>query len=118
MRRWSEGNLRNWMRGLAVLLLVLQAGASGGIAIAHAEDPLAGATTFESHHGPQCVVLHDAARCPQCQYHASRTLAPPRRVRLALGARHRLPARERAPHTPARPRLRITAPRAPPSRLS
>jgi hypothetical protein len=107
-----------WTRGIAAVLLVLQAGASGAVAVAHAEDPLGGAITLESHHGPQCVLLHDAARCPQCQFHASRTLAPPRRVRLSLNAQRLAPGPDRARRTPVRPRLRSSSPRAPPALLA
>lgn len=115
MRRWSITMLHGGVRGIAALLLVLQAGAGGAVELAHAMDPTAGAATFESHHTAQCVMLHDAARCAQCQYHATRVLpAPRRRVPPAAGATTSQPNRERARHTPARPRPRTAPPRAPP----
>jgi hypothetical protein len=115
MRHTPTGSLRRWVRGLAALLLALQASAGGSVAIAHSADPLGGAVALESHHGAQCVVLHDAARCPQCQYQATRTLPAHRRVRLALGVTLRIRGPERVRDEPARLRPRATSPRAPPA---
>ena len=119
MQRWSTGVHRGVARGIATLLFVLQAGAGGAVALAHANDSLGGPATFESHHSAQCVTVHDAARCAQCQYQATRVLpAARRRVPLASGATHAQPTRELARLAPPRPPLRTTPPRAPPQSLA
>ena len=118
MQRWSTGALHGVARGIATLLLILQAAAGGAVALAHASDSLAGPATLESHHGAQCVTLHDAARCAQCQYQATRVLPAARRgAPCSSGATRSRPNRERARLAPARPRLRATPPRAPPAPL-
>jgi hypothetical protein len=106
-------------RGLAVLLLVLQAGADGAIAVAHAADPLGGPAAIESQHTASCVFLHDAARCVQCQHHTTRTL-PAARHRAAPAATPtcRVSRADRDPRIPDRVRPPTTRPRAPPSILS
>ena len=115
MRRWSTGALHGVARAIATLLLILQAAAGGAVALAHASDSLAGPATLESHHSAQCVTLHDAARCAQCQYHASRVLPASRRCApLSSGATHSQPSRGRVRLAPTRPRLRTAPPRAPP----
>lgn len=115
MRRWSMAMLHAGTRGIAALLLALQAAAGGAVALAHASDSTGGPATFESHHTAQCVTVHDAARCAQCQYQATRVLpAARRRVPLAVGATRYQPSRDRARLAPARPRPRAAPPRAPP----
>jgi len=115
MQRRSTGVHRGVARGIAALLLVLQAGAGGAVALAHASDSLAGPATLESHHTARCVTVHDAARCAQCQYQATRVLpAARRRVPLASGATHSQPVYEFARVAPPRPPLRAAPPRAPP----
>ncbi|HEY6109052.1 MAG TPA: hypothetical protein VIV56_09130 [Gemmatimonadales bacterium] len=115
MQRWSTGAQRGVARGIATLLFVLQAGAGGAVALAHASDSLAGPASLESHHSARCVTLHDAARCAQCQYDGTRAApAAKRRVPLASGATHHQPNRDPARIAPARPRLRAAPPRAPP----
>jgi hypothetical protein len=104
-----------WVRCWALLLLALQVSAAGTVALAHAADSTGGPVALESHHTAQCVTLHDAARCAQCQYGATRSLpAPLRRVRLAAGAHRCLSIRGRAHLTVVRPRDRASSPRAPP----
>lgn len=115
MRRWSMAMLHGGARGIAALLLVLQAAAGGAVALAHANDSTGGPVTFESHHTAKCVTVHDAARCAQCQYQATRVLPTARRrVPLATGATRYQPSRDRARLAPARPRPRAAPPRAPP----
>jgi hypothetical protein len=115
MRRWSMAVVHGGARGIAALLLVLQAAAGGAVALAHASDSTGGPATFESHHTAKCVTVHDAARCAQCQYQATRVLpAARRRLPLATGATRYEPSRDRARLAPARPRLRAAPPRAPP----
>jgi hypothetical protein len=88
MQRWSTRVHRGVARGIATLLFVLQAGAGGAVALAHANDSLAGPATLESHHSAQCVTVHDAARCAQCQYAATRpSPAAKGRMPLAIGGR-------------------------------
>ena len=119
MQRWPTGAHRGVARGIATLLFVLQAGAGGVVALAHANDSLAGPATLESHHGAQCVTVHDAARCAQCQYDATRSWpAARRRVPLTTGASRRSPTPARARPKPARRRARLAPPRAPPAVLS
>lgn len=95
MRLSHHGIFHEWARGAAALLLVLQATAGGMVALAHATDSTGGPPALESRHSTQCVVLHDSARCAQCQYASARTLpgdsgpVPPldftSRVTAALG---------------------------------
>ena len=119
MQRWSTGVHRGVARGIATLLFVLQAGAGGAVALAHASDSLAGPATLESQHSARCVTIHDAARCAQCQYDATRSWpAAKRRVPLTTGASRRSPTPDRARPAPARRRPRVAPPRAPPAALS
>lgn len=119
MQRWSTGAQRGVARGIATLLFVLQAGAGGAVALAHANDSLGGPATLESHHSARCVTVHDAARCAQCQYQATRVLpAARRRVPLASGATHTQATCELARLAPPRPPLRAAPPRAPPQSLA
>ncbi len=115
MRRWSSGVLHGGVRGIAALLLLLQAAGGGAVALAHASDSTGGPATFESHHTAHCVTVHDAARCAQCQYHATRVLLTARRrVPLATSATHYRPSRDHERLAPTRPRSRAAPPRAPP----
>lgn len=115
MQRWPTRVHRGVARSIATLLFVLQAGAGGAVALAHANDSLAGPATLESHHSAQCVTVHDTARCAQCQYQATRVLpAARRRVPLASGTTHAQPICELARLAPPRRPLRATPPRAPP----
>jgi 2-C-methyl-D-erythritol 4-phosphate cytidylyltransferase len=119
MRHWSMAMVHGGARGIAALLLALQAAAGGAVALAHASDSLGGPATFESHHTAQCVMLHDAARCAQCQYDATRPLATAkRRGPLPSGVLRQLPARDHAGRSPTRLRLRAAPPRAPPAPLA
>ena len=119
MRLFPHRGLHRLARGLAALLLALQASAGGAVAIAHAADSIGGPPALESHHSAQCVALHDAARCAQCQYQATRTLpVEKQRAPLPAGAHRRLSSSERACRAPARPRHRAAQPRAPPAPLS
>jgi hypothetical protein len=119
MRRWLIGVLPAGARGIAALLLVLQAAGSGAVALVHATDSGGGPAHFESHHTAQCITLHDAARCAQCQYDATRPLpAAKRRGPLPRASARRLPARNRPRRSPTRFRLRAAPPRAPPALLA
>jgi hypothetical protein len=107
------------VRGLAALLLVVQATADGAIAVAHASDPGDGPAALESQHTAHCAMLHDAARCAQCQYHASRILpAARRRAPLLVGAERRVHGPAAAPCATVRTSTPTTRPRAPPALLS
>jgi len=119
MRRWSIGVLHGGARSLAAMLLVLQAAGGGAVALAHASDSTGGSATFESHHTAQCVTLHDAARCAQCQYDATRPFpAAKQRGPLPTASARRLPGRGRPRRSPTRLRLRAAPPRAPPASLA
>jgi hypothetical protein len=119
MRRWWTAMVHGGARGIAALLLVLQAAAGGAVALAHASDSTGGPATFESHHTAKCVTLHDAARCAQCQYDATRPLpAAKRRSPLPSGDVRPLPARDLARRSRTRLRLGTAPPRAPPAPLA
>jgi hypothetical protein len=120
MRGWSTGVLHGGARGIAALLLVLQAGAGGAVAPAHASDSTGGPATLESHHTAQCITLHGAARCAQCQYSATRVLPAARRGGpQASGATRRYrTSGDRSRLAPLRPRPRAAPPRAPPASLA
>lgn len=114
-----HGRLHGWARGMAALLLTLQALASGAVALAHAADSQRGPVALESGHSAQCVTLHDAARCAQCQYQATRTLpAVTRRAPLMADPHRQFPGRHHAGPPPTRPHLSTAPPRAPPVPLS
>jgi hypothetical protein len=119
MRRWSTGVLHGGARGIAALLLALQAAGGGAVALAHASDSTGGPATFESHHTAQCVTVHDAARCAQCQYSATRVLVTARRrLPLTSNATRYQPSRDRERLAPTRPRSRAAPSRAPPQSLA
>jgi hypothetical protein len=106
---------RSWARACATVLLVLQASANGAAALPHPGETRSGPPVLESHHSAQCVTLHDAARCAQCQYAATRSLpTAERRVSLTAAADRRRPGC--GPTLPAFVRLRdrATPSRAPP----
>jgi hypothetical protein len=114
-----HGRLHGWARGMAALLLTLQALTSGAVALAHAADSQRGPVALESGHSAQCVTLHDAARCAQCQYHATGTLPAVTRREPFTADPHRLSVGSRYAGLPAaRPHLRTAPPRAPPAPLS
>jgi hypothetical protein len=118
MRHSLHGRLHGWARGLAALLLALQALAGGAVALAHAADTQRGPVALESGHNAQCVTLHDAARCAQCQYQATRTLpAVTRRAPFTVDP-HQCTSRHPVSPAPSRPHLRTAPPRAPPAPLS
>ncbi len=119
MRRWLLARVHGWARGMAALLLALQALAGGAVALAHASDSEGGPVALESGHSTQCVTVHDAARCAQCQYQTTRT--PPAETRRApfTADPHRPSAgRHHASPPLARPHLGTAPPRAPPGSLS
>jgi len=119
MRLSLHGRLPGWARGMAALLLALQALAGGAVALAHAADSRRGPVALESGHSAQCVTLHDAARCAQCQYQATRTLpAVTRRAPFTADPHRQSPGRHPAGPLPARPHLGTAPPRAPPVPLS
>jgi hypothetical protein len=119
MRLSLHGRLHGWARGMAALLLGLQALAGGAVALAHAADSQRGPVALESGHSAQCVALHDAARCAQCQYHATRTLpAVTRRAPFTADPHCQSSGRHQAGSPAARPHLDTALPRAPPVPLS
>jgi hypothetical protein len=114
-----HGRLHGWARGMAALLLTLQALTSGAVALAHAADSQRGPVALESGHSAQCVTLHDAARCAQCQYQATRTLpAVIRRAPFTIDPHRQSISSHHAGPPAARPHLRTAPPRAPPVPLS
>ena len=119
MRHPLHGRLHGWARGMAAVLLALQALAGGAVALAHAADSLRGPIALESGHTAQCVTLHDAARCALCQYHTTRTLpAVTRRAPFTIDPHPQTPGYHYAGLPAARPHLRTAPPRAPPAPLS
>jgi hypothetical protein len=119
MRLSLHGRLPGWARGIAALLLGLQALAGGAVALAHGADSERGPVALESSHSAQCVTLHDAARCAQCQYQTTRTLpAVARRAPFTADPHRQSPGRHHVGPLPARPHLGTTLPRAPPGSLS
>jgi len=109
---------RAWWRACAAFLLLVQISADGAAALPHPGDVWTGPATLESHHTAQCVRVHDAAQCAQCQYHATRPLpAVRRRLPLTSFAALRIGSRRRPQFTYQRPRDRAVPPRAPPSPL-
>ena len=106
---------RAWWRGCATLLLLVQVTADGAAALPHPADLRIAPATLESHHGVQCVRVHDAAQCAQCQYHATRPLpAEQRRIRLVTRIGHRIGTLNAHETVVARSRVSTTPPRAPP----
>jgi hypothetical protein len=104
---------------MAAVLLALQALAGGAVALAHAADSQRGPVALETGHSAQCVTLHDAARCAQCQYQVTRTLPTvTRRAPFTADAHRQSAGRHHAGPAPARPHLRTAPPRAPPVPLS
>lgn len=119
MRLSLDGRLHGWARGVASLLLMLQGLAGGAVALAHAADSQRGPVAIESGHSAQCVVLHDAARCAQCQYQATRTLPTvTRRAPFTVDPLQQSPSLDHDGPPPARPHLSTAPPRAPPVPLS
>jgi hypothetical protein len=115
LQRTSTG----WQRGVATLLLVLQVTVGTAVTLAHAAESTGGPTALETHHTAQCVVLHDAARCAQCQFDSTRIMpAATRRARLPSATGRRLSRRPAALGAPTRVRSRTGRPRAPPAPLS
>jgi len=74
-----------WHRRLAAVLLVVQATAGSMVTLAHAAETMGGPVTLEAHHTAQCVVLHDTARCAQCQFGATHMVSPVSRRPSWLG---------------------------------
>ncbi|MGH7537866.1 MAG: hypothetical protein ACREMF_04475 [Gemmatimonadales bacterium] len=115
MRRSSRDGLHRWLRGLAALLLALQALSGGAAALVHAAESSGGPATLESRHGAQCVTLHDVARCVQCQYAGTRVLPVSARLAPAADAGRHVPLSRARPDTPqTRDRQLGPPPRAPP----
>jgi len=75
-----------WQRRVAALLLVVQVSVGSAVTLAHAAETSGGPVRFEAHHTVQCVVLHDTARCAQCQFDATRMVAPTSRRPAWSGA--------------------------------
>ncbi len=64
---------------MATLLLLLQTGAGGLVALAHAREAPTAPRTIEAVHDARCAVVHDALHCALCQL-ASHRLPPGRQV--------------------------------------
>jgi len=103
---------------LAGLLLVLQGLAGGAVALVHAAERTTAPAAIEAHHSARCPVLHDVAKCPQCQFAGAHAVVRQMRSLLPAG-----------PATAPRPALvtdpvatgfdsPATRPRAPPTHLS
>ncbi|HJQ65188.1 MAG TPA: hypothetical protein VJ816_02370 [Gemmatimonadales bacterium] len=111
--------LSRWPRRIAALLLVVQATAGSAVTLAHAAETSGGPVRFEAHHTAQCVVLHDTARCAQCQFDATRMASPAARQPSWLGSEaRRLPAVPVPDVFPARRSTSTALSRAPPLVLS
>jgi len=104
------------LRACAAIFLVLQVTADTAAALPHQDDLPFAASTLESHHGVQCVRLHDAALCALCQYHATRPLpASQRRLPLATDIGLRVGDRGHLDAPRPQSRVRASPPRAPPT---
>lgn len=113
-RRYS-----GWQRRLAAVLLVVQVAAGTAVSLAHATEATGGSVRFEAHHTAQCVVLHDTARCAQCQFDATRMVAPTtRQSEWSSTAGLQLPFSLIAGIAPKKIDRGATHPRAPPLTLS
>jgi len=99
---------------LATLLLVLQASASGMVALAHARERLPGPVTFEGQHGAKCPVLHDELRCALCQYAGARITLLPSVVVPTQDLPHASPLQVDVPLPADHRRAPLAQPRAPP----
>lgn len=108
-----------WQRRLAAVLLVVQVAAGTAVSLAHATEATRGSVRFEARHTAQCVVLHDTARCAQCQFDATRMVAPTtRQAEWSSTAGLRFPSSLTAGLAPTLIHLGATHPRAPPLTLS
>jgi hypothetical protein len=108
-----------WQRRAAALLFVLQAVTGTAVSMAHAAETSGGPVTLETHHTAQCVILHDPARCAQCQFDVTRMSSPvSRRTPLPGITGRRLPGWPAAPGALARIRSSSAHSRAPPLPLS
>ena len=108
-----------WQRRVAAVLLVVQITVSSAVTLAHAGEASGGPVRFEAHHSAQCVVLHDAARCAQCQFDATRMVAPATRHSTWSNQAGRcFPSLLTADVAPTRTHTGVAHPRAPPSFLS
>ncbi len=118
MTRVGGRGSSGWQRRIAALLLVVQATAGSTVTLAHAAETRSGPVSIEAHHTAQCVVLHDTARCVQCQFSATRMVpaaSRPRSFGGALGCLHSLPVQDAGP---ASRQTSTTRSRAPPPLLS
>ena len=111
--------LSRWQRRMAALLLVVQATAGSAVTLAHAAETSGGPVRFEAHHTAQCVVLHDTARCAQCQFDATRIVPSASRQPSWLGGEaRRFPSVPVPDVVPARRPTSTALSRAPPLVLS
>jgi hypothetical protein len=108
---------RGWTAPLAAVLLVFQGLAGGAVSIAHASEQTPASAAIEAEHTARCPVLHDAMKCPQCQYASAHAVVRELRgLRWAsvLAEPHRTPAGSaraaEADHAAARPRAPPTLP--------
>ena len=106
---------RSWWRACAAALLCVQLSADAAAALPHPSDLWVAPATLESHHSAQCVRVHDAAQCAQCQFHATRPLpASQHRIQLVTRIGVRIGTLDRPPTIVARSRVSSAPPRAPP----
>jgi len=110
--------LSRWQRRIAALLLVVQATAGSAVALAHAAESSSGPVRFEAHHSAQCVVLHDTARCAQCQFDATRIVPPASRSSWLASESRRFPTLPVSDAAPAWRHSSSGLSRAPPLFLS
>jgi hypothetical protein len=106
---------------LAALLLVIQGLAGGGVALAHASEPLTapGGAHIEAQHRAACLVLHDELRCALCHYAGSQlTPAPLHRSAPVAATVTERPAGRPEPAPAADPEHLTAPPRAPPGSRS
>lgn len=91
MTEATSRHVSGWRRRIAALLLAVQATAGSAVALAHAAETSSGPVTLEAHHTAQCVVLHDTARCAQCQFDATRIVSPSSRPSWLASEARRFP---------------------------
>ncbi|MGH7530422.1 MAG: hypothetical protein ACREMN_08585 [Gemmatimonadales bacterium] len=111
-------NLLRATRGLAFLLLVLQALGGGAVTLAHARDVIEVPAALEAAHDSRCPILHDGPRCALCQYAGARVVAP---TPMRFEEPHAGPARVvsvRRAGVAIAAASRTPPSRAPPSRIS
>jgi hypothetical protein len=81
------GTTRRWhARPLAAALLLIHGLAGAAVALAHASERATAPAAIEAEHTARCPVLHDALKCPQCQYAGADAVVRQPRGLLPAGA--------------------------------